>query len=320
MGSSSHRKSGSSARSTGRKRVVIGAQETVRVRYNKDRPDVQSERRSTSNRVRRPAREDGPGPGVRVANVKRDERERRQRAMGRRRLLVGAAIVCAVAALVWGLGALARAPIFSVTQVVVRGNSHLSAADIIEQAAIPADATLLRIPKSQIERNLAAQPWIGSAHLLRRFPHTVELVIVERSPVAMVDTGGTSIWLVDGQGVWIAKRTAENSASVPGIRDVEGLAPKGGVQSPSTELLNALAVVQGLSPELRAKVRTISAPTIDRTALILARGVQVFIGSAEEIAKKDKVALMILAQNKNVVYVNVRVVNRPTWRGLDSGN
>ena len=35
---------------------------------------------------------------------------------------------------------------------------------------------------------------------------------------------------------------------------------------------------------------------------------QVFVGSAEDIAKKDTVARAILAENKNVVYVNVRVV------------
>jgi cell division protein FtsQ len=85
-------------------------------------------------------------------------------------------------------------------------------------------------------------------------------------------------------------------------------------------LLNALAVLTGLSPELRAKVRTVSAPTVDKTALILPRGVQVFFGSAEDVTKKDIVARSILADNKNVVYVNVRVVNRPTWRGLDTAN
>ena len=92
------------------------------------------------------------------------------------------------------------------------------------------------------------------------------------------------------------------------------------MRTTSPELLNALAVLGGLSAELRSKVRTVSAPTVDRTALILPGGVQVFFGSAEEVAKKDSIARAILAENKNVVYVNVRVVDRPTWRGVDSVN
>ena len=320
MGSSSHRKSGSSARSTGRRRVVIGAEETVRVRYKKNRPEVESERRGSGKPRERSVTRSSTGAGTRVANAKRDERERRQRDVSRRRLLVTAAIVIAIGGAVWGLVALWRAPIFVVQSVNVKGVKHLSEADVLRIAAVPQGVTLLRLPSAEITDRLLAEPWIGKARVSRRFPHAVEITVTERVPVAIVDAGGTSLWLVDGSGYWLGKRTAETSAAVPTVRDVEGLSPSAGVQSASKELRNALAVLQGLSPALLAQVRTVSAPTIDRTALILPRGVQVFIGSAADIAKKDEVALKLLTGNKNVVYVNVRIVNRPTWRGLDSGN
>ena len=57
MGSSSGRKSGSSGRSSSRKRVVIGAEETTRVRYKKDRPEVESERKRTPRQSQRAASE-----------------------------------------------------------------------------------------------------------------------------------------------------------------------------------------------------------------------------------------------------------------------
>lgn len=315
MGSSSHRKSGSSARSTNRRRVVIGAEETVRVRYKKDKPEVEAERR-------RPSRvhdHETSAAGKRVANVKRDERERRQREIGRRRLLVGAVAAIVLVGLVWGCVALARAPIFSVTSVDVTGTSHLTKAAILQRARIPVDTTLLRLPTGSIRANLLADPWVADLKIVRHFPHTLELRITERSPVAIVDAGGTSLWLVDGDGHWIAKRTAETSGTLPSIRDIDGLVPKAGEQSGSAELRNALAVINGISPELRRMVRTVSAPSVDRTTLILPHGVQVLVGSAEEIGKKDVVVRTILAQHKNVVFVNVRVVNRPTYRGLDTG-
>lgn len=255
-----------------------------------------------------------------MANVKRDERERRQRALSRRRSLVMAALVVVAIAIIWGLVSLWRAPIFSVDTTVVAGNERLSVERVLARAKVPQGTTLLRLPKGDIVRRLLADPWIGEARVVRRFPHTLLIEVVERKPVAIIDAGGTSIWLVDGSGMWLAKRSAEDTGAMPVVRDIENLAPKAGVRTTSPELLNALAVLGGLSSQLRSKVRTVSAPSVDRTALILPRGIQVFIGSAEDVAKKDSVVRAILAENKNVVYVNVRVVNRPTWRGLDSGD
>ena len=73
----------------------------------------------------------------------------------------------------------------------------------------------------------------------------------------------------------------------------------------------------GLSPELRGRVKSVSAATVDKTALVVAQNIQVFVGSAEDIDKKDQLIRQILAKEKKLVYINVRVVSRPTWRGLD---
>jgi cell division protein FtsQ len=54
--------------------------------------------------------------------------------------------------------------------------------------------------------------------------------------------------------------------------------------------------------------------------LVLKNDIQVFVGSSDEIAKKDLIARAILGKEKKVVYVNVRVTDRPTWRGLDSAD
>jgi len=317
MASSSHRKSGSSDRSTGRKRVVIGAEETVRVRYKKDRPQVESERRRSPSSRERAAQGSPKTPGARAANVKRDERERRQRAIAQRRALATVGAVVIAVLLMWGAVALWRAPIFSIRTTDVVGNKRLSKAQVLARAQVPADATLIRLTKAAVTKRLRTDPWIADVRLSRDFPHTLRIEVVERVPVAIVDAGGTNLWLIDGTGVWVTRRGAEDTGTVPVIRDIENLSPSEGTRAASPQLVNALKVLEGLSPELKAKVRSISAPTTDRTALILPHGVQVFIGVAEDIAKKDALARTILAKNRNVVYVNVRVVSRPTWRGLE---
>lgn len=327
MASSSSRRSGSSGSSSSRKRVVIGAEETVRVRYKKDQPEVESERKRTSRNAQRASSDRAgarvPRPssaGRKVASQKRDDRDRRRKEIGRRRLLLGVAAAVAVLAIAWGLAALWRAPLFSVDSVKVNGLHHLTAQQVLTLAAVPPDATLLRLPKNQIVKRVESSPWVESARLTRSFPNTVVLDVTERVPVALADTGANGLWLVAGDGYWIAPPSKEPTGSLILVKDVPGLSPAAGTKSPSAELLNALAVIEGLSPQLKAQTTFLSAATIEKTMLTLKNDVQVFIGSSEDITKKDLIARAILSKEKNVVYVNVRVTDRPTWRGLNSGN
>jgi cell division protein FtsQ len=325
MASSSGRKSGSSGSSSNRKRVVVGAEETVRVRYKKGTPEVESERKPTPRQAQRSSSDRAgsrvPKPssaGRKVASQKRDDRDRRRKEIGRRRALLGVALVAVVMALAWGLAALWQAPLFTVETVKVTGLHHLTNAQVLALAKVSPEATLLRLPKRQIVERVEASPWVSSARLSRSFPHRLVLEITERAPVAIVDAGAKGRWLVAGDGYWIAKRSKEPTGSLILIKDAPGLHPSAGAKSGSRELANALAVIRGLSPQLKKQLKFLSVLTVEKTMLVLKNDIQVFIGSADEIAKKDLIARAILGKEKNVVYVNVRVTDRPTWRGLDS--
>ena len=328
MTSNSGRKSGSSGRSTGRKRVVIGAEETTRVRYSQDRPQVESERRHAPRSPQRASSaerrtKNGPKPtgvGRRIAGVKRDEREKRQLAMARRRMLFGVLAALAALLMIWGVVALWRAPILQIEKIEIRGNSHLSESAVLKLAAIPSDATLMRFDANAAETRLLRDPWVASAEVTRRLPGVATIVVGERSAAAVIDAGGTNLWLVDTHGYWLGKLKSEDATGLVTVRDIEALKPTAGARSASAEVRNALAIIRGLSPEMKELLKTISAPTIDKTALITKSDVQIMVGSSEDISKKDLVARKILADERGVVYVNVRVVDRATWRGLDEGN
>ena len=328
MTSSSGRKSGSSGRSTGRKRVVIGAEETTRVRYSQDRPQVESERRHAQRSPQRASAaarstKTGPKPtgvGRRIAGVKRDERQKRQTALARRRTALGIVALVAIVLALWGIVAFWRAPILQIKQVEVSGNKHLSNAAVLKLAAIPPDATLMRFDSGAAETRLMRNPWVASATVTRRLPGVATVAVDERTAAAVIDAGGTNLWLVDGDGVWLGKLTSKDSTGLVTVRDIEALKPKAGERTKSAEVRNALAVIRGLSPEMKEQLKTISAPTIDKTALITKSDIQIMVGSAEDIAKKDRVARKILEEERGAVYVNVRVVDRATWRGLDESN
>jgi len=325
MASNSGRRYGSSGRSGPRKRVVIGADETVRVRYNKNQPEVEAERRSTTrqsaNVATKRAGVSRPAPskqGQRVSAAKREEREHRQRVSKWRRIGLIAGVVALLAVATWGIRAVYRAPVFVVENVEIQGARHLSREQVLALARVPSDAALLRLPSSAIRNRLLADPWVIDAQVARDFPNTVRIIVTEREPAVVVDMGGTELWVVSKDGYWLGKRGEEETSAVV-VRDIDDASPVVGRRASSDELANAIKVAVGISPELLRITRAISAPSVEKTALITEDDVEIYIGEATQLAAKDRVAREILAREKGkVVYINVRVVDRPTWRGLES--
>lgn len=318
MASSSGRRSGSSGRSTPRKRVVIGADETVRVRYRQNTPEVESERRSKR------ARKSEPRPpastskaGKRLSDTKRQEREHRQRMLRIRRTVAVGALVVLLFGCVWGLVSLYRAPIFEIKKIVVTGNDHFDDSAVLAMAGVPQGQTLLRVSTRSVRDRLEDDAWIAKARVTRDFPDVLRVEVSERSPAAVVDGGGKALWVVSADNRWLGLRSAEDTGLVL-IRDVESVEATAGAPVGEPEVANAVRVIRGLSDELRAQVKFVSAPTVDETRLLTDKDIEIFIGEASDIVAKDRIVRAILKEQKGkVVYINVRVIDRPTWRGLE---
>jgi cell division protein FtsQ len=249
----------------------------------------------------------------------REERQRRLAAQRRGRQLRTAFVVALAAAAVFGVYSLYTSQLFAVEEIELLGSERLTRTHVLDVASVPEDATLLRFPGQDVTERLEADPWIRSATVTRDFPHGMRIRIVEREPSAYVDLGEASVWLIDPTGVIIAEQSATETETLVVIRDLQPVEPEPGVRTGSEPLLNALAVWEGISEELKSMTRVVSAPSIDKTTLVTVDDVEILIGSAEEIETKDVIAREILAEHgEAVVYVNVRTVERPTWRGVDA--
>ena len=231
-----------------------------------------------------------------------------------------AAAISLVVALIVGGVALYNSSLFTIDSVVVEGATELTPAEVIETAALPDGATLIRYPRAEMESRLVAHPWISAAHISRRLPDTLVVHVEERTPAALVDVGTAEFWLVDRTGVVLGARSPETTETVTVVRDLTDFEPVAGERADSDALANALLVIEGLSDELRSLVRAVSAPSVDLTMLITRDDIEILVGSAEEIEEKDAVARQIMAeQGESIVHINVRTVDRPTWRGIDAG-
>ncbi len=231
-----------------------------------------------------------------------------------------AAVVAAVVLIVGACAWVYSSDLFRVTSIEVDPTTHLTRETILALAKVPEGATLLRFPADEVASRISADPWVASVAVSRVFPSGMRIRVTERVPIAVVDAGD-AFMLIDGQGMVIATATVDATASVPVISRVPGLDLKPGRRTVSEPLLNAIAILSGISRELAAMVVGVDAESVDGAALLTASRVEIVIGQADDkenpLATKDSIARRILEEQKGkVVGIDVRLVDRPTSHGL----
>ncbi|MDR3315819.1 MAG: FtsQ-type POTRA domain-containing protein [Coriobacteriales bacterium] len=83
-------------------------------------------------------------------------------------------------------------------------------------------------------------------------------------------------------------------------------------------ILNALAIIEGFSPEMLAMVEYISAPDKVKTMITLDNHVGVAFGAAEDIPAKEIAILTLLNEHGGkITYINVRVADRASYRATE---
>jgi len=76
---------------------------------------------------------------------------------------------------------------------------------------------LLLCDISTLKENLLSHPWIKDVHMRKSFPSTVEIVIIERNPVALLMS--ESLYLIDKEGVKLQKVDPEQPGQYPLLVD-----------------------------------------------------------------------------------------------------
>ena len=267
-------------------------------------------------RSRRHGRSGEAAHGNPGAMTKRQERERKRRAQLLTRLKRVALVVVAAIAVVVLVSAVRNATVFRISAVEVTGTTQLDESAVREAAAIPDDATIFTVAESDVRNRLITDPWIADVELSRKVPSTLVIEIVERTPAVIVDTGA-EFWWVDAEGMVLGTASLETTAATVMVRGVPDFQPTPGQVTSAPALLNALKVVQGVSPELKSRIRSISAPSALETAVITDGGVEVMLGEATLLQEKSALALSILAEEgERVVFIDVRSTERPISRGL----
>ncbi len=227
---------------------------------------------------------------------------------GRRRLRI--ALLCALLALPLLAGAwigLRHSSFVAVEHVRIVG-AHGQQASAIESALTEAAKrqSTLDVSTSQLKSAVASFPAVAAIHVATSFPHSMRIVVVERTPVAALLVGGTRVAIgADG----VALGTGVQTGSLPTVAD--DVAPPSGERARNPLVLQALTVL-GAAP--RAVRKYISRAYFSPRGLTVAMrsGLLVYFGDATRPHAKWLALAAVLAEPTaaNALYVDVRTPER----------
>lgn len=179
--------------------------------------------------------------------------------------------------------------VLAVRQVIVTGARDLSAAQVRDVAAVPIGRPLLRLDLDAIARRTAQIPQVASAEVIRDWPRTVTVRVVERRPVLAVQQPGGYL-MVDRSGL-----AYEMRGSIPsGVVNAQ-------VNPDNRSLLTEVGVVSTALPAgLRKRVQRVSAISTDGITLTLDSGVVVVWGNSTDSALKAQLTATLLRRDPKI--------------------
>jgi cell division protein FtsQ len=102
---------------------------------------------------------------------------------------------------------------FHITRVRVYGAERVPQQELIQLARISRDTSLLRLNIERVRQRILQHPWVRDALVRRLFPSELEIIVYERRPAAILDSGPG--YVIDAEGYLLGQATAAELASVP---------------------------------------------------------------------------------------------------------
>jgi cell division protein FtsQ len=169
--------------------------------------------------------------------------------------------------------------LFHMRSLQVKGARHLGAQEVARLGGLGSGTNVLWLRPGRVADGIRRNPWVLSVRVSRTLPSTINIQVVERTPVAEV--AGSSPVLVAADGVVLGP--AGPRADLPLIY-LAGPPPVTGARLPAS--LPALEALQALPRGLRRMITQAVADPATGLTLTLRDGGRVFYGDASDAAAK----------------------------------
>jgi len=213
---------------------------------------------------------------------------------------------------------LARSSVFEVREIIVTGNTSLSRENIVLAAGINPGENIFKLDLKSAAEKIKVISMIKSVDMSRHLPRTVEIIVEERKPVALlpVDSGFIQ---VDDEGFYIQKGNVGLNG-LPVITGLEFEAPSPGGQVKSEKLGTALEVVRGFPGELLQLLSEVYTDR-DQAVVYTLDGVQCRLGAQTDLKQKGEVLVKILGslktKDKRIEYIDLSFTGSPVVKYIE---
>lgn len=234
------------------------------------------------------------------------------RRMAARLLMIGALLVVVAGGLLIWLAFFTD--VCAVRNVLVTGNKNLTPEYVHQLSGVDSYENLITLPVRKLSRNLERNPWIKEARIGRHLLHTVTIRVMEREPMAMLDTGGAG-FLLDDSGFVITGITIDQFPQLPRIYGGEVAPPRISEQVRDPRVAGCVKVIRSMPRSLRS-ILQLGNPFDGRGQVFVSRiGFNIVYGAATDLALKNEILEAIVTDirnnNRSIAYIDVRVANAP---------
>lgn len=250
----------------------------------------------------------------------------RRRAPWRPRLRTVArvAAAAAVAWLAWGgVRAIASSSLMRVEELRVAGNVRMSRGEVLALVDGLKGRNLLALRLDEWRERLLECPWVAEAALRRSLPATVEIAIVERTPLA-IGRLGEELYLVDDRGTIIDEWGPRyEDLDLPILDGLAGAAAGPGEDARRAELAGRLLEDVRRRPEIVRRISQVDVSDPHNAVVIVDQDTaRVRLGDRDFLARLHaylEVAPALREQVPGIDYVDLRFGERLYVAALDAG-
>lgn len=209
---------------------------------------------------------------------------------------------------------------FRLSEIQVRGNTHVATEEILSRLGIEAPANLLQVRLGELADRIAMHPWIRSASIRRQLPVGLIITVEERQPVGLLVTGKT--YLLSGDAVILEEVKRSRTSDLPTVRATWRVAYSAGEPLEDRRLVGGLEIVRSLqdAPQLR-KVREVTVE-VDGNYILKTEGRVVRLGPAETLSQLDRLDVVLRHRGQGLesfTYVDLRFPGRVILKPLKKG-
>jgi cell division protein FtsQ len=227
-------------------------------------------------------------------------RQWRRRWLAWRRVVAALVVLAVIGGAVWAVW---FSSLLSVQSVEVTGTSTLKQEQIRRAAGVDLGKPLVSVDLDAVRARIAALAAVEHVDVSRKWPDEVLIDVTERTPIAVIDFGG-SLRGLDKDGVVFHSYTS----APPGLPKVT--TPYG---TSAEALREAAKVVAALPVGLTRITDHVAVKTVDQITLDLTDGRTVVWGSSAESAEKAEVLQALLKHDAKTY--DVSVPGQPTTAG-----